>query len=185
MAQIRLTVRAGTDGAAVGAHVGVRLGDDVVRGAEHGADMSCAQSGRSMRREGAGDEGGRCARPVLRVLREPGRDSLGFCAVRAVSWIGGDRPTGRLDPDRVTVAPDASLPVRCRPELLGEVNTVSVTGSLLPAEDPSADWPYPPYASAASGEPQESVELTAMAYHAWANREPGAMRVWLPLATRG
>ena len=95
-----------------------------------------------------------------------------------------DQPD-RLDPDGVAVVPDASLTVRSRPELLGGVNTVSVTGSLLPAEDPSADWPYPPYASAASGEPRESVELTAVPYYAWANREAGAMRVWLPLAGRG
>ena len=95
-----------------------------------------------------------------------------------------DQPD-RLDPDGVAVVPDASLTVRSRPELLGGVNTVSVTGSLLPAEDPSADWPYPPYASAASGEPREGVELTAVPYYAWANREAGAMRVWLPLAGRG
>ena len=95
-----------------------------------------------------------------------------------------DQPD-RLDPDGVAVVPDASLTVRSRPELLGGVNTVSVIGSLLPAEDPSADWPYPPYASAASGEPRESVELTAVPYYAWANREAGAMRVWLPLAGRG
>ena len=28
--------------------------------------------------------------------------------------------------------------------------------------------------------PRRRVELTAIPYYAWANREPGAMRVWIP-----
>lgn len=95
-----------------------------------------------------------------------------------------DQP-GRLDPDAIAVPPDTPLTVRNRPELLGGVRTVSVTGNRLRADDASGDWPYLPYASATSGEPRESVELTAVPYYAWANREPGAMRVWLPLAARG
>ena len=31
--------------------------------------------------------------------------------------------------------------------------------------------------------PRRGVELTAIPYHAWANRTPGAMRVWIPRAT--
>lgn len=95
-----------------------------------------------------------------------------------------DQP-GRLDPDAISVAPDVPLTVHSRPELLGGVRTVNVTGKRLPADDLSDDWPYLPCVSAASGEPQESVELTAVPYYAWANRETGAMRVWLPLAACG
>lgn len=99
-----------------------------------------------------------------------------------------DQPD-RLDPDTVAVVPDAPLTVRSRPGLLGGVHTVTVTGRPLPADDPSdapsADWPYPTYTPAASGAPRESVELTAVPYYAWANREAGVMRVWLPLAERG
>lgn len=95
-----------------------------------------------------------------------------------------DQPN-RLDPDAATLTPDAPMTVRSRPELLGGVNTVSVVGSRLPTDDPSVDWPYLPYASAASGDDRESVELTAVPYYAWANREAGAMRVWLPLANHG
>ncbi len=90
-----------------------------------------------------------------------------------------------MDPDAIAVPPDTPLTVRSRPELLGGVRTVSVAGNRLRADDASGDWPSLPYASATSGEPQESVELTAVPYYAWANREPGAMRVWLPLAARG
>lgn len=92
---------------------------------------------------------------------------------------------GRLDPDEVVMAPDTPLTVHSRPGLLGGISTVSAVGRRLPADGPTVDWPYPPYASAACGEARESVELTAVPYYAWANREAGAMRVWLPLANHG
>jgi DUF1680 family protein len=95
-----------------------------------------------------------------------------------------DQPD-HLDPDTVAVIPDAPLRVCSCPELLGGVSTVTVSGCVLPADDTFADWPYPPYTSAAFGGPRESIELTAVPYYAWANREAGAMRVWLPLAGRG
>ncbi|OXY89556.1 glycoside hydrolase family 127 protein [Streptomyces diastatochromogenes] len=90
-----------------------------------------------------------------------------------------DQPGG-LDPDGVALVPGAPLTVRSRPELLGGVSTVSVLGCPLP-EGASADWPYLPYGAGAQ-EAAERVELTAVPYFAWANRDVGAMRVWLPLA---
>ncbi|MFE1883267.1 hypothetical protein [Streptomyces diastatochromogenes] len=44
-----------------------------------------------------------------------------------------------------------------------------------------ADWPPPPYGAEARGV-AECVEMTAVPYFVWANREAGAMRVWLPPA---
>jgi DUF1680 family protein len=38
---------------------------------------------------------------------------------------------------------------------------------------------YRPLGSAPSA-PRRPVALTAIPYYAWANREPGAMRVWIP-----
>ena len=42
---------------------------------------------------------------------------------------------------------------------------------------------YRPYDAGGEG-PRRPVELTAIPYYAWANREPGAMRVWIPRAPR-
>jgi DUF1680 family protein len=95
-----------------------------------------------------------------------------------------DQPGG-LDPDSVALVLDAPLSVHSRPELLGGVSTVSAVGQPLPVDDAPAGWPYRPHGAEAAREPGEGVELTAVPYYAWANREPGAMRVWLPLADRG
>jgi hypothetical protein len=45
------------------------------------------------------------------------------------------------------------------------------------------DWPYLPDAAdpGGSGEPAEAVDVPLVPYHAWANRGPSTMRVWLPV----
>jgi DUF1680 family protein len=40
-------------------------------------------------------------------------------------------------------------------------------------------WPFTPSAKDAVG---DEVDVVAVPYYAWANRELGAMRVWLPRA---
>jgi DUF1680 family protein len=42
---------------------------------------------------------------------------------------------------------------------------------------------YRPY-EADDGPSRRPVELTAVPYYAWANRDPGPMRVWIPRARR-
>ncbi|MGA8113296.1 MAG: beta-L-arabinofuranosidase domain-containing protein [Actinocatenispora sp.] len=88
-----------------------------------------------------------------------------------------DQPAGvRLDD--VTVPTGEPLTGRWRPDLLGGVTVVELTGRHHRRRTGSGDWPYPPAGAARpSGEP---VSLTAVPYYAWANREPGAMRVWVP-----
>ncbi|MFJ3669003.1 glycoside hydrolase family 127 protein [Streptomyces sp. NPDC090106] len=60
----------------------------------------------------------------------------------------------------LTLPADAPLRARHEPGLLGGVTVVSADGR-----------------SRADG---TSVRLTAVPYHVWANRRPGAMRVWIP-----
>ncbi|MEU1519733.1 beta-L-arabinofuranosidase domain-containing protein [Streptomyces sp. NPDC005811] len=93
-----------------------------------------------------------------------------------------DQPGG-LDPDDLALDPAAPLTVDSRPHLLGGVVTVGATGRPLTPDEPGA-WPYRPLGT---GEPRPGagVGLTAVPYYAWANREAGAMRVWLPLAGSG
>lgn len=65
-----------------------------------------------------------------------------------------------------------------RPELLGGVTTVMAAGWRL-APDTQEPWPYA--TDRVHPRPSdEPVELTAVPYYAWANRDDGAMRVWIP-----
>ncbi|WP_089106308.1 glycoside hydrolase family 127 protein [Streptomyces hyaluromycini] len=88
-----------------------------------------------------------------------------------------DHPGGGLDD--IVLDPSRPLAVKHRPDLLGGVTTVVAAGRRrrIPG---GGWWPYAP-AHGVSPEPGgEPVELTAIPYHVWANREDGSMRVWLP-----
>ena len=82
----------------------------------------------------------------------------------------------------VRIAPDAVMQARWREDLLGGVTTIEVGGLVV---DNSA-WDgclYRPVSSkGAKGEVARKAPLTAVPYYAWANRGPGAMRVWIPAA---
>ncbi|MEV6793520.1 beta-L-arabinofuranosidase domain-containing protein [Streptomyces sp. NPDC051320] len=90
-----------------------------------------------------------------------------------------DHPTGGLDDIVVdTTRPPA---VRHRPDLLGGVTTVVAAGHRR--QLPEGDWwPYRSAGAAPEAAPStdEPIELTAIPYYAWANRQDGSMRVWLP-----
>ncbi|MGW1626708.1 glycoside hydrolase family 127 protein [Streptomyces sp. NPDC002172] len=92
-----------------------------------------------------------------------------------------DHPGGGLDD--IVLDPSRPLAVKHRPDLLGGVTTVVAAGRRRPLPD-RGWWPYAPATAPATGPAAESdgepVELTAVPYHVWANREDGSMRVWLP-----
>jgi DUF1680 family protein len=89
-----------------------------------------------------------------------------------------DQPGGGLDDIVIDTA--HPLSVEHRPDLLGGVTTVVATGHRRGLPAPAAGWwPYAP-ASGAAPEAAGPLELTAIPYYAWANREDGSMRVWLP-----
>ncbi|GGN23007.1 hypothetical protein GCM10011578_055010 [Streptomyces fuscichromogenes] len=90
-----------------------------------------------------------------------------------------DQP-GRLDPDTVALDLTEPLTEQTPPGLLGNVVTVGATGRVLPGGGPGP-WPYQRH-DRAPREEGAAVRLTAVPYCAWANREPGAMRVWVPVA---
>ena len=71
---------------------------------------------------------------------------------------------------------DASLNPRFVPNLLGGVTVVN---ALVFSSDELNDALYSRIPS--SHESDRVVALTAIPYYAWANREPGPMRVWLPV----
>ncbi|MGW2636009.1 glycoside hydrolase family 127 protein [Streptomyces sp. NPDC001348] len=98
------------------------------------------------------------------------RGPLVYCLEQA------DHPGGGLDD--IVIDTTRPLAVKHRPDLLGGVTTVVAGGRRRNVPDPGW-WPYATAGGspAADGEP---VELTAIPYYAWANREDGSMRVWLP-----
>jgi DUF1680 family protein len=89
-----------------------------------------------------------------------------------------DQPGGGLDDIVIDTA--HPLSVEHRPDLLGGVTTVVATGHRRGLPAPAAGWW--PYAQASGAAPEAAgpLELTAIPYYAWANRQDGSMRVWLP-----
>ena len=92
-----------------------------------------------------------------------------------------DNPGGGLDD--VVIDTSHPLAAKHRPDLLGGVTTVLGSGYRR-ATAPQGWWPYPSGPATAADAPDPAVDgridLAAIPYFAWANRQDGAMRVWLP-----
>lgn len=96
-----------------------------------------------------------------------------------------DHPGGGLDD--VVLDTTRPLAVKHRPDLLGGVTVIAGAGRrrTLPADadaDAAAWWPYAPAEPAPPHADGPHIELTAVPYYAWANRQDGSMRIWLPTA---
>ena len=72
--------------------------------------------------------------------------------------------TAGLDLDDLALDVTAPLRVRQEPELLGGISVIQATAHGLTGHSAVKD----------------TTEITAIPYSLWANRAPGAMRVWLP-----
>ncbi|MBE8524569.1 glycoside hydrolase family 127 protein [Amycolatopsis sp. H6(2020)] len=83
-----------------------------------------------------------------------------------------DLPSGVILED-VRIDPAGELSAGQRPDV---PVTITARGRV---EVPASDGLY----GAGASEPGEPVELTAVPYFLWGNREPGPMRVWIPVAT--
>ncbi|MGC9349267.1 MAG: glycoside hydrolase family 127 protein [Anaerolineae bacterium] len=92
---------------------------------------------------------------------------------------GTDHPD--IDLRDVVVPPDAVLESSFQRELLGGVQVIEGEAFVAP---PEPAWETEPYRterakrSNATGT-RQPLHITAVPYFAWANREPGAMQVWL------
>ena len=76
----------------------------------------------------------------------------------------------------VAVARGAELTPHPRPDLLGGIVTLKGEGVIAQPFDPKSHRLY------GSAGDTESVEIMAVPYYAWDNRESGEMAVWLPTA---
>jgi DUF1680 family protein len=75
----------------------------------------------------------------------------------------------------------ASWTAQERPDLLGGCVTLAADGHVV-RDDDDPDVLY--RRGDRVRERQEPAQLMAIPYHLWANREPGPMQVWMPLARR-
>lgn len=88
-----------------------------------------------------------------------------------------DQPEG-VAVDDLRLAVGAPTRAEHRPDLLGGVTVLSLSGRVGGHEEPT--WPYG--SSAAPGTATDlDVSVTAVPYFAWANRGIGPMRVWTPV----
>ena len=67
-----------------------------------------------------------------------------------------------------------------RPDLLGGVTILRTQAEVIPPEDGWQDRLYRTARPRADGRRgTDATRITAVPYYTWANREPGAMQVWL------
>lgn len=98
------------------------------------------------------------------------RGPLVYCVEQA------DQPG--LDPRDLAVPANAGIRAEYREDLLNGVSVLRFRGA---ARAPEAEWSGKLYRTAQKPKPSagKPVEVTAIPYYAWANREPSRMQVWL------
>ncbi|MFI6254008.1 glycoside hydrolase family 127 protein [Streptomyces sp. NPDC051016] len=107
---------------------------------------------------------------ALRGMRALERGPLVYCLEDADQIPG-------LDLEEIVVDPAVAATVTARPNLLGGVNTVTLRGRRRRTSHDDW-WPY--RADGKADTAGDEVQLTAVPYGVWGNRDSGAMRVWLP-----
>jgi uncharacterized protein len=85
-----------------------------------------------------------------------------------------------LDPRDVVLPADAAFSASLRPDLLGGVVVLRAQAEGAAPGEGWEDRLYCTRRGRARSRGIDAVKLTAIPYYAWANREPGAMQVWLP-----
>lgn len=86
-----------------------------------------------------------------------------------------------IDVHDVKLAPDTQFTDSFRPDLLGGVVAVTANAAEVPVGD---DWNgrlYRSFRSDLVSGDATPKSITAIPYFSWANREPGPMRVWIPV----
>jgi len=84
-----------------------------------------------------------------------------------------------LDPRDLVVPASPEPSVRFEPDLLGGVTALTFRAAAVAPEPAWENRLYHTVSAHPGDQRAEAVELKAVPFYAWANREPGAMRVWL------
>jgi DUF1680 family protein len=82
----------------------------------------------------------------------------------------------------VRIAYDTEMLAQRQDDLLGGVTTIELSGRVIDTWDWTSRLYRPVDAKGAKRQSMPKTRLTAVPYFAWANRGPGAMRVWIPAA---
>lgn len=92
-----------------------------------------------------------------------------------------DQPAD-TDLDLVELVAGTLAEVELRSDLLGGVSVLKTVGRRVHRHLSPGLWPFPPSPVDSDGPetPAGTFPLIAIPYYAWANREIGAMRVWIP-----
>jgi DUF1680 family protein len=90
---------------------------------------------------------------------------------------GADLPG--VDLRDIALPAQADLAIVERPDLLGGVVTLVAEGTVQAPDTGWRDQLYRTAGAAGRGTQGKRIEITAIPYYAWANREPGQMQVWL------
>lgn len=80
---------------------------------------------------------------------------------------------------RDLMLPAAGLKAQERADLLGGIVAVTANGRLRPPNKGWADQLYRTTDAIGRRSPGKQIEITAIPYYAWANREAGQMQVWM------
>jgi DUF1680 family protein len=90
---------------------------------------------------------------------------------------------GSADLLDLRIWPDAAMEAKWMPDLLGGVTTIEAQGSAVDIRE----WDEHLYSPMGESKPRTraagNATLKAVPYYVWANRGPGAMRVWIPTAS--
>ncbi|MGH2533008.1 MAG: glycoside hydrolase family 127 protein [Thermomicrobiales bacterium] len=84
-----------------------------------------------------------------------------------------------IDPRDVVLPAGAAFAIEHRPDLLGGVTVFRASAEVDPSAKDWANALYRPAGAERETAHRAAIELTAIPYFAWANREPGGMQVWL------
>ena len=84
-----------------------------------------------------------------------------------------------LDPRDVVLPADVDFTATFQPDLLGGVVVLCCQTEVVPPDDAWENRLYRTPVPRLEKPRSRSVEVTAIPYYAWANREPGPMQVWL------
>jgi hypothetical protein len=119
--------------------------------------------------------------PPRLVVAHPRVDAVRGCVAMARGPLLYCVEQADLDPgvalDDVRLDPREMPRAVAGGDVLDVPITISAHGVVADGDAPIyADWPVPQRQAT-------PIEITAIPYYRWANREPGAMRVWLPVLT--
>jgi len=115
--------------------------------------------------------------PVERIAAHPGiQGNRGAFALQRGPLVYCVEQVDMAEPVSALFLPlDASLQAKARPDLLGGITVIQGTAQVADGLTWSRRL-YQPLPSV------RTTPFTAIPYYAWDNRQPGAMRVWLPVA---